>query len=377
MRVLLLHNRYRLTGGEERAVASARDLLRARGHEVELLERSSASAGRLRAARGIVGGGVDPDEIGAAVRALGADVVHAHNVHPLFGWRALAAAQAAGARTVLHLHNYRLVCAVSVAYRDGERCYECSGRNTLPGLRHRCRDSLAEAVSYAAGLARQQPKLLEHADRLVAVSGALADKLGELGIPRRRITVLPNCVSSGMFTASSRADVGEYALVAGRLVPEKGFDTAIEAARKAGVPLVVAGEGPDTERLQRIAAGSHGVRFTGLLSHAELAGIRARAAIVLIPSLWDEPAPYVALEALAAGVPVLASDRGGLPELVGSADAVLAAGDAGAWAAKIGELWRDPAARKSLGDAGIARARAVYGEDAYYEALMEIYGCEP
>src|SRR5258708_1425613 len=118
MRVLLLHNRYRLTGGEERAVASVLDLLRLRGHEAELLERSSSSAGRLQAARGIIAGGIDPDEVGDAVRALGADVVHAHNVHPLFGWRALAAAQAAGARTVLHLHNYRLFCAVSVAYRD-------------------------------------------------------------------------------------------------------------------------------------------------------------------------------------------------------------------------------------------------------------------
>ena len=59
--------------------------------------------------------------------------MHAHNVHPAFGWRALAAAREAGARVVLHLHNYRLVCAVGTCFTHGEDCTRCHGRNTLPG----------------------------------------------------------------------------------------------------------------------------------------------------------------------------------------------------------------------------------------------------
>ncbi len=103
-----------------------------------------------------------------------ADVVHAHNLHPTFGWRALAAARAAGARTVLHLHNYRLFCAVGIAYRDGAPCLRCRGANTMPGVIHRCRGSVPEAAVYALGLRRQQPHLLAHADRLIAVSDAQA-----------------------------------------------------------------------------------------------------------------------------------------------------------------------------------------------------------
>jgi glycosyltransferase involved in cell wall biosynthesis len=372
LRVLVLHNRYRLLGGEERAVSEQVAVLRARGHEVALLERSSSDVSRPTAARGIVLGGIDAASVGAAVRRMRADVVHAHNVHPLFGWRALAAAQEAGARTVLHLHNYRLVCAISVAYRDGDRCYSCCGRNTLPGLRHRCRGSLPEAMSYVIGLSVQQPRLLRHADRLVPVSRALADRLVTLGIPGERMTVLPNFVRSDAIASRSRADAGVHALAAGRIVHEKGFDTAIAAARAAGVPLVVAGEGPDLERLRGLAAGSANVRLTGLLSYEELARVRAQAAVLLVPSRWDEPAPYVALDALAAGVPVLASDRGGLPELVGD-EATLPALDVSAWTAALSGLWGDRELRARRGEQAIARVRERFGEDAWYDALMEIY----
>ncbi len=75
------------------------------------------------AAQGLVLGGVEPGEVADAVRRIRADVVHAHNLHPLFGWRALAAARAAGARTVLHLHNFRLFCAIAVAYRAARRAF--------------------------------------------------------------------------------------------------------------------------------------------------------------------------------------------------------------------------------------------------------------
>src|SRR5205085_11997033 len=104
--ILLLHHRYRIAGGEERAVEDLRWLIETElGEAVEVLERDSAALSAGAAARGLLAGGLDPDAIGAAVRRTGARVVHAHNLQPTFGWRALAAAPAAGARGVLHLHN--------------------------------------------------------------------------------------------------------------------------------------------------------------------------------------------------------------------------------------------------------------------------------
>ncbi len=372
MRVLLLHNRYRAEGGEERAVADLEVLLRERGHTVARLERSSASVSGVTAARALTTGGWHPDEVARAARALRAEVLHAHNVHPLFGWRALAAARQAGARTVLHLHNFRLFCAIGVAYREGAPCFRCRGTDTRPGLRLRCRGSLPEAAAYAVGLHRQQPRLFEHADRFLAVSQATAARLIELGLPAGRTSVLTNFVPAAGFAPSTRAQEGELALVSGRLVPEKGFDTAIAAARATGVPLVVAGQGPDEGRLRKLAAGGS-VRFVGHLDPSGLAELRRRAAVVLVPSRSEEPCPYAALDALAAGVPVLGSDRGGLPELLGP-DAVLPAGELGRWSHALAELWGDLGLRERAGQAALERAHGRFGEDCYHERLMRVYG---
>ncbi len=94
--------------------------------------------------------------------------------------------------------------------------------------------------------------------------------------------------------------------------------------------------------------------------------------MVLVPSRWHEPHPYAVCEAMAAGVPVLASEMGGLPEMVG-ADSTLPATDESAWAEAVGRLWNDPELRRRRGDEALARARELFGEDAYYERLMACY----
>jgi glycosyltransferase involved in cell wall biosynthesis len=375
VRVLLLHNRYRSLGGEERAVAETAALLRRHGHSVTVLERASAGIGRVRAARSLLAGGEDADEVARLVLELRADVVHAHNLHPLFGWRTLAAARGAGARTVLHLHNFRLFCSIGVAFRDGEPCHECQGRNTLPGLRHRCRGPVTESAVYAAALRAQQPRLLDAADQLVVLSHAHGDLLHGHGLSRERISVVPNFVTE--FADESLAGHGRFALVAGRLVEEKGVDTAIRAAIASGVPLVVAGEGPDEARL-RALAGDADVRFTGWLEPDRLARLRSGAAMVLAPSRCEEACPFAVLEALAGGVPVLVSDRGGLPEMVGDAEGgFLPAEDLAAWASAVASLWADPERRRSRGEAAARRAREAYGEDSAYAGLMRAYAGTP
>src|SRR6188472_638005 len=170
--ILLLHHRYRVPGGEERAVADLAWLIREHlGEEATVLERDSAALSGATAAAGLLSGGLRPGEVADAVRRTGARVVHAHNTLPTLGWRALAAARAAGARVVLHLHNYRLVCAVGTCFTHGEDCTRCHGRNTWPGLRLNCRGGArGEAAAYAAGLALWQRRIAAAADAFVVPS---------------------------------------------------------------------------------------------------------------------------------------------------------------------------------------------------------------
>ncbi|HWX73820.1 MAG TPA: glycosyltransferase, partial [Solirubrobacteraceae bacterium] len=264
--VLFLHNRYRTTGGEERVVDELLALVRGRLREpAELLTRDSAQVGGARAAVGLLRGGLSPRDVAKAVRLTGARVVHAHNLNPLFGWRALAAARAGGARVVLHLHQYRLVCATGVCFTEGQECTRCHGRNTLPGVIHNCRGSRAEAVAYGASLALWQRRLVGQSDAVIVPSVFARERLRELGAPLdwERVHVLapPVAMPSGgdrQFSAGdapidSLADLphpGTYALVVSRLAPEKGVDVAIDACRLAGTPLVVAGDGPEMGALR-------------------------------------------------------------------------------------------------------------------------------
>jgi glycosyltransferase involved in cell wall biosynthesis len=373
MRVLLLHNRYRHEGGEERSVELQQRALAAAGVEHGLFERRSAGAGRARAAVAMLRGGGEGAELAAAVRDLGADVVHAHNMQPLIGPRGLAAAAAAGARVVLHLHNARLFCAIGVAARDGGPCFRCRGRNTLPGLVLNCRGSLPEAAVYAAGLAAHQPRVFAAVARFAAPSRWAAGQLALLGVPRERLDVLPHYLPAGELAPSSRADRGSYALAAGRLSPEKGFDTAIEAAARAGVPLRIAGDGPAAAELAGLARRLEApVELVGRVPRREMPALLAGAAMLVLSSRCHEFSPFSVLEAMGAGVPVVATRSGGVPELIGP-ERCVPRGDPDDLAEAMRTLWTDPDRRGAEGEALLAKAREHHSEERYLGRLLALY----
>lgn len=366
--ILIVHNRYRHTGGEERAVADQAWLLRERlGCEVEVLERDSALLGRPRAAVALLRGGLAPEDVAAAVRRTRAGVVAAHNTNPSFGPRALAAAREAGAgRVVLHLHNFRVVCSVGTCVDSrGRDCTRCQGADTAPGVALRCRGSAAESLTYAAALSLHARRLVAQADAVVVPSRSALERLRALRAPLgdRPVHVVPHAIRE--FADRSRAAGGEHALVVGRLAREKGIHTAIEAARRAGLPLVVAGDGPLREELGQPA----GVRFTGAVGPEELAALRARARVAVVPSTAAETFGLAAVEAMAAGVPVVAAASGALRELAPEAELV-PPGDPAATAGAIARVAGD----ERRGAAGIVAVRRRCAPAAVAPLLAAAYG---
>ncbi|MBV9817422.1 MAG: glycosyltransferase family 4 protein [Solirubrobacterales bacterium] len=394
--ILFLHHRYRMTGGEERGVADLMWLVREwLGEDAELIARDSSGLSRHVAGAGLLAGGLHPETVARAVRRTRARIVHAHNVHQTFGWRALSAARSAGARVVLHLHQYRMVCAIGVCFRDGTECMRCHGRNTLPGIALNCRGSRAEALAYGAGLAVWQRRLAAHVDAFVVPSRFAGVRLAELGAPIRAPLVVPHVVreteNAGMIAAGPVApDPGvssenpdghhpgaPFALVVGRLTPEKGIDVAIDACGRLGLDLVVAGDGPERERLAARAAAdrppaagraARAVRFLGAVAPAELAALRRRAVIGLMPSRSAETFGLAAAEAMAAGLPMVASRIGALPELVPE-QWLAAPGDPGALAETIERVCADPSAPARAREA----ARATCAPEVVAPALRAAY----
>jgi glycosyltransferase involved in cell wall biosynthesis len=133
------------------------------------------------------------------------------------------------------------------------------------------------------------------------------------------------------------------------------------------VPLKIAGDGPLAERLRAMGAD-----LVGRLPAPELAALLRGAAMAVVPSLGGDVMPFAALEAMAAGLPVIASRSGSLPELAGP-ERCVPRRDPQALAGVMRALWDDPQRRRAEGDALIARARERFGEERYVKGLLAVY----
>jgi glycogen(starch) synthase len=172
-------------------------------------------------------------------------------------------------------------------------------------------------------------------------------------------------------------------LCLGRVVPEKGFDVALDALarvreRVPGVRLVVAGDGPERAPLEARArdlglAGA--VQFRGWVAPEDVPALVNEATVVAMPSRWQEAFGLVAVEAALMERPVVATRVGGLTEAVldGETGIVVPSEDVPAFAGALLELLRDPDRAAAMGRAGRARARRYFDHDDHVSAYEEIY----
>jgi glycosyltransferase involved in cell wall biosynthesis len=255
------------------------------------------------------------------------------------------------------------VCAVGVCFTAGRECTRCHGRNTLPGIVHNCRGSVREAVVYGAALSLWQRRLAAQVDAFVVPSRFAAARLKALGAPIDQVHVIGHVIRE--FAAQPVGISTGHALLAARLTPEKGVEVAVEACRLAGIPLVVAGEGPERDRLRPMA---NGARFAGRVDHAELGELRRTAALALAPSLSAETFGLAAAEAMAVGLPVAGSRVGALPELI-PGEWLVTPGDPVALAEAITRLRGEPGA----GGRALELVRARASPEVIAPALEAIY----
>jgi glycosyltransferase involved in cell wall biosynthesis len=376
VRVLLVHNRYRDSGGEERHVDLLEMWLAETGVDVRRFEVQSPDEPSLleRVKLGLTlsyrpAGSILLRE---ALFRERPQVVHFHNIFPLLTPAAMREARRYGARVVHTVHNYRFACPAGTLVRNGRIHDDCvEGSSLLCGIRY-ARGIWSESLAYGIALEVQRRLRLMHrwVDAYVAPSNFVARMLVRAGYPGGRI----HTIQHGTPIDDTPSPPGEFALYAGRLSREKGVETLVEACRLApDVPVVFAGDGPLASLVQDQAGGS--ITYVGRIKPQKVAQLRRAARFTIAPSNCFEVQPFGVLESMASGRAVVASDLGGLAEIV-TADVtglLVPPADAVALASAITTLWSDKARATEMGAAAWDYARVCFSPGKQAHRLLELY----
>ena len=315
-RVMVVHNAYRLRGGEDAVVDAELALLRQRGHAVEAFTRHNDELDQLPAAQAAldtVWSRRTVADMSAEISRFKPDVVHFHNTFPLISPSAYWTVRRAGLPVIQTIHNFRLHCPQAMYLRDGKVCEDCNGRVPWRSVQHACyRESRVQSALLSTMLVTHRAigTYRNQVTRYIALNDFCRNKLIEGGLPAERIVIKPNFVDLAAPTDTVRAGF----LFVGRLSPEKGLGVLLSAWEQSDhcAPLRIAGSGPQDQLVRDCA----GVEQLGALPSTAIRTHMETAAALILPSICYESFPRTLVEAFAARLPVIAGRIGPLADLI-------------------------------------------------------------
>ena len=381
MRILSVHNRYQIRGGEDECQEDEVKLLQERGHQVDVYEESNDQLATLGAFQTVTKTIWSKQSYQAVEHQLASEsygAVHIHNFFPLISPSVFYAAKAEGVPVVQTLHNYRLLCPNGLFFRNGQVCEDCLGKSIpWPGVLHACyRENRAASGVTATMLSvhRALQTWTRMVDIYIALTEFARQKFIEGGLPAEKIVVKPNFVHSDPGMGQGK---GGFALYVGRLSVEKGLDTLLAAWEKLEqpIPLKIVGDGPLADQVIDATKRLPQVEWLGRKPMAEVHALMGDAMFLVFPSKWYETFGRVAIEAFAKGTPVVAANIGAIAELVdtGRTGLLFQPGNADDLAAKVCWLLDNPTAIAQMRQEVRIEFEAKYTAEKNYQRLMDIY----
>jgi glycosyltransferase involved in cell wall biosynthesis len=389
-------------GGAESYMLDVAELQRRAGHEVEFFAMTHADnlpATFADAFPSFVDFETTPEGAGARVRAAGRllwstsaergmadvldafrpDVIHLHNIYHQLSPSILRSVRRAGVPAVMTLHDYKLACPT---YRFLDRhgvCEACVPRRFWnPTLRRCNRGSItASTLNGVEMTLHTLAGAYDPVRRFLCPSRFLEGKMRQARVYPGRLRWVPNYIDAAAI--GSKAAPGGDVVYVGRLSEEKGVDVLVEAvARSRSLRATVVGDGPAREPLEHLTdelrVGDR-VRFVGRLPAEEVLDALRAAAVAVVPSRWYENMPIAVLEAFAAGIPVVGTDLGGLPELVddGRHGALVPPDDPRALADALESFTTDPERAYRMGASARASVEERFAPADHLERLETMY----
>jgi glycosyltransferase involved in cell wall biosynthesis len=371
VKILHIHNYHAGRGGLEVIYEYTTRVLRERGHEVIELSRDSASIDTPMAKLGALASGVYSTatyrETRRLIEAHRPSVAYVHNVYPMLSTSVFDACHDEHIPVVMDVQDYKMTCPMGRHLRDGAICTKCKEGSVAWSAVHACKGGRLTSAAYALthGITRIRRAYQNGVDLFVTPAKFVANYLVSNGIDRSRIAIVPNMCD--LPTDEPASGATEYAAFVGRLSPEKGVDVLVDAAELVNVPTCIAGAGD----LPPVHAPGH-IKFVGPITREALPAFYRKARFIVVPSVWHEVYPVVIVEAMLLGIPIIASDIGGMPEMFENEKSGLLVppGDAPALAEAMSRLWADPDRCRRMGQAAREFGMRHFSRRAFHDRLI-------
>jgi glycosyltransferase involved in cell wall biosynthesis len=384
MKILLIHDFYQQYGGEDAVALAEQKLLEQHGEQVASYTRhndeikGSRFLKKLAFSSATIYSPRTTKDLTEIVERSRPDAAYIHNVFPLISPSVYHVLNAMHTRSAQVVHDFRFLCPNAWFYTRGRVCELCSRGNYLNAIRYRCyRDSYALSALYSASVGLNRlAGMFRKISAFICLTEFTRLKLLESGIPENKLFIKPNFIDATNVAPCPGS--GNYVVYLGRLSSEKGVWTLVRAFEVLKDPLLkIAGTGPLEVALKSYVRekGIKNVEFVGFKTGLEKMELLRGSLFSVVPSEWYETFALVALEAYAAGKPVIGSNLGSLPYVIenGRSGLLFEPANAVDLAEKTRHLLARPSAIEVMGRYARSLVETKYGPAENYKRLMEIF----
>ncbi|MCP2044804.1 glycosyltransferase family 4 protein [Pontibacter sp. HSC-36F09] len=382
MRILQVHNHYKISAGEDTVFYAEAALLENHGHTVAKFTLSNEDVNsvteKLGAALGVVYNTKSARMLKDKINEFQPDIIHVHNFFPLISPAVFDVAHKLGVPVVMTLHNYRLICPSAYLHYNGrthmENVHKAFPLQAILDKAYRNSMFQTASVVLATGVHKLLGTWQHKVDRFITLTQGGSDLFfnSSLKPTREQLVVKPN------FTADlglSVAERGDHFLFVGRLSPEKGIGTLLKATELYPFKLKIIGDGSMREEVERHAANYPNVEYLGYQKLNRVEQELKTAKALIFPSEWMETFGMTIIEAFSTGTPAIAAKIGGAEQLVedGINGLHYTPGQPAELAEKVRMLLHDQDLAQRLGIAARQRYETQYTPEANYRMLVSIY----
>lgn len=280
-------------------------------------------------------------KIRLVIKQFKPDIVHLNNFNFQLTPSIIYEIKKYGIPIVYTAHDYQWICPnhMMLIPQNKENCFRCKGGNFSQCIRHKCihNSTIRSMLGTLEAMIYQKLKIYDKVDRVICPSKFMKDKLKTNPLLNSKLVLLYNFIDKAEFDTTGKKN---YVLYFGRYSEEKGVKTLLEVCgRLQKISFVFAGGGPLEDQIAKYK----NILNLGFLKGDELIQTIANARFSVFPSEWYENCPFSVMESQKYGTPVIASNIGGVPELIKDriTGELYEAGNANQLEEKIRKLWED------------------------------------